>query len=107
MQDKNLQTDAVFEDVDRLRQELAVLRSEKADLEVLLETITEHSDVVEQTLHEEVQTTLQESEKRFRLILEANPVPVLISAGHDGKILYANASVGHVLGFSRQALLGR
>ena len=89
-----------------LRQEVAELRSEKADLELLLEMTTEHSDNVEAELYDKAEAALRESEKRLRLIVEATPVPVLISRMSDGEIMYANATAGPLLGLSTEELLG-
>ncbi|GAB4237160.1 MAG: hypothetical protein Kow0049_22730 [Stanieria sp.] len=40
--------------IEYLRQELEELRQEKADLEIMLETATEHADLVELQLHKEI-----------------------------------------------------
>lgn len=79
-------------EVMRLRQELAVLKQEKNDLEILLETTTEHSDSVTDQLHEKALEALRQREEWFRTIAEATPVPVMISRISDGAILYANTA---------------
>lgn len=83
------------------------LRSEKEDLAVLLEMTTEHSDAVEEDLHQKAEEALRESERRLRLIVQATPVPVLISTLANGKILYANEMSGPLLGLPTASLLGR
>lgn len=40
--------------IEQLRQEVEELKLEKADLEIMLETTTEHSDMVESQLHQEI-----------------------------------------------------
>jgi diguanylate cyclase (GGDEF)-like protein len=40
--------------IEHLRQELAELKQEKSDLEIMLETTTEHADLVEIQLHQEI-----------------------------------------------------
>lgn len=83
------------------------LRSEKEDLTVLLEMTTEHSDAVEEDLHQIAEEALRESERRLRLIVQATPVPVLISRLADGAIIYANEISGPLLGLPTTELLGR
>jgi PAS domain S-box-containing protein len=77
------------------------------DLEVLLEMTTEHSDTMEEELHNRAQEALRESERRLRLIVEATPVPVVISRMVDGRIVYANAMAGPLVGLGTEELLGR
>src|SRR5262249_31632355 len=50
---------------------------------------------------------LRESERRLRLIVEATPVPVVISRMADNQIVYANAMAGPLVGLPTEALLGR
>ncbi len=95
----------IYAELLALRQEVAELRSEKADLELLLEMTTEHSDSVEAELYDKAEAALRESEKRLRLIVEATPVPVLISRMSDGEIMYANATAGPLLALPADELL--
>lgn len=88
-----------------LRQEVATLRSEKEDLETLLELTTEYSDYVAEDLKDKVRITQRKSEERFRMIVETTPVPVIISRLSDAKIMYANTRAASLLGLSREALL--
>ena len=81
---------SLSEELAQLRMEVEELRNEKADLEVLLEMTTEHSDNLEEELYAKVEATLRESEKRFRLIAETIPIPVIVSRVADSTILYAN-----------------
>jgi len=96
----------LFALVTTLRAEVAQLRQEKADLEAVLEMTTEHSDAVEEDLHDRAEEALRESERRLRMIIEATPVPVVISRLADGVIVYANAQAGPLLELSTAALLG-
>ncbi|WP_289501089.1 diguanylate cyclase [Gloeocapsopsis sp. IPPAS B-1203] len=58
--------------IERLKQELEELKQEKTDLEILLETTNEHSDVVELELHREIsdrlkaEVALQEVNRRLQ-----------------------------------------
>jgi PAS domain S-box-containing protein len=81
-----------------LRAALESVRQEKADLELVLTTMTEHSDAVEEDLHDRAAAALRESEARLRLIVEATPVPMVISRTDGGEIVYANAMAGPLVG---------
>ncbi len=74
-----------------LHREIDSLRQEVNDLKLLLEAVTGHSDRLESDLLEKIDATVRESEKRFRLITETNPLPIFITRPSDGVILYANA----------------
>lgn len=84
---------------------LEEMQQEKVDLEILLETTTEHSDAIESELQSQAEEARRQTEEQFRLIAEATPVTVLISRTTDGSILYANETAGRVLGASPDALL--
>ena len=92
-------------ELSALRQEVATLRSQKEDLETLLELTTEYSDYVAEDLKDKVRTTQRKSEERFRMIVETTPVPVIISRLSDAKIMYANKRAASLVGLSREALL--
>jgi len=83
------------------------LQQEKEDLEMMLEVTTEHSDTVTEELQNKAEEALRESERRLRLIVEATPVPVIISRVSDGEIVYANHMSGPLVGLSTETLLGR
>jgi PAS domain S-box-containing protein len=95
----------VQRELSALREEVSTLRSEKEDLETLLELTTEYSDYVAVDLKDKVRTTQRESEERFRTIVETTPVPVIISRLCDGSIMYANTRASSLIGLSREALL--
>jgi PAS domain S-box-containing protein len=93
-------------DVQRLSAQLENLKREKADLEILLETNTEHSDTMEAHLLVKAELAVRESEQQFRAIASATPVPVLVSRLSDGLILYANAQLASLLNIPLEELIG-
>ncbi len=99
--------ETLLSEIASLRQQLAEVKQEKADLEVLLETTVDHSSSIEAELHDEAEAARRENEERFRAISEATPVPLLISRISDGEILYANAASSATFGFPIEELLGR
>ena len=117
---------------DGLRRRIEELEQEKRDLEVMLETATEHADhlsadleqerndlatmlamttehadTVEDELHENAAAALLKSARQLRVIVEATPAPVLISRLADAEIVYANTMMGTLLRAPSQELLGR
>lgn len=96
---------ALLEELAALRQEVENLQQEKADLEMLLEMTTEHSDTVEEELHGRAEEALRESARRLRMIVEATPIPIVISRMADARIVYANAMAGPLAGLPTEALL--
>jgi len=103
---KREKTDLLLE-IERLRRELVELKREKTDLELLMETNIEHSDFMTEDLLNKVESALRENERRFRLISETIPVPIMVSRVSDGTILYANEPASHLLGLPVSMLLGR
>ncbi|MEG3877401.1 ATP-binding protein [Microcoleus sp. herbarium7] len=93
-------------DVQRLSAEIENLKRDKADLEILLETNTEHSDTMEAHLLVKAELAVRESEQQFRAIASATPVPVLVSRLSDGLILYANAQLAALLNLPLAELIG-
>ncbi|QTA80765.1 Two component system response regulator/histidine kinase, PAS domain-containing [Desulfonema limicola] len=79
-----------FLEKKELLQKIAALEEEKADLEIMLEAVTGHSEGVEEQLLQKVRKMVEASEKRFRLITETIPVPVLVTQEKDGLIVFAN-----------------
>ena len=109
-----LAPDSVEQELIALRRQLSTLYQkmteieiEKADLELLLEVHTNHSDNVADELLTQVEDTLRESAKRFRLIAEATPVPVVISHFTDGIIVYANRLAALLVNSPLDQILGR
>lgn len=52
-------------------------------------------------------TDLRESERRFKAIFHASPVPMTLSTFEDGKYLDVNPAFERVIGFARDEILGR
>lgn len=50
---------------------------------------------------------LRDSERRFRAILEASPVPMVVSSYPDGRVLYGNAALSELTGVPADALARR
>lgn len=99
-------TESLLEEIAELRQEAEELRLENADLEMLMEMNTEHSDYLEEDLLKKVDATLRESEKRFRLITETIPVPILVTRLSDSTAVYLNEHLSVLLGLPAEKLLG-
>jgi PAS domain S-box-containing protein len=122
----------LLEAVEALRRRVEELEQEKQDLEVMLETAvqhsdlvseslaeerndlatmldmtTEHADTVEAELHERAEAALLKGEQQLRMIVEATPAPVVISRLADGVIVYANAMMGILMREPTPDLLGR
>ena len=67
---------------------------------VHLETgITFSAFVRDITARKQAEQEASEAEKRFRAIVEASPVPMVITRPRDGHILYANEHLGRLLGY--------
>ncbi len=84
-------------EIASLRQQLATLKQEKADLEILLETTTEHSDRVEAELHHHAQAVARESERRLTQFLEAIPVGIGVLDA-NGQLYYLNQKAQELAG---------
>lgn len=50
---------------------------------------------------------LRESERRYRAIVEASPVPMLVNSFRDGTCLYANAAVSKLSGVPMDEMVGK
>lgn len=76
---------------------LHTLALDKADLEILLETTTEHGDTVEALLYDKAEEAVVSSEKRLAQFLDAVPVGVFV-VDASGKPYYANKMAQQILG---------
>lgn len=94
----------LHQEIDTLQQEIVHLQKERVDLELLLEMNTSHSDSVEEELLNRVESTLRESERRFRLISETIPVPITVSRTADHSIVYANEPASNLFGVALSTL---
>jgi PAS domain S-box-containing protein len=98
---------------ERRRAEIAVqliletLRQDKNDLELVLDTITNHGDMVEDLLYKQSLEATRQSEELFRAIAESSPVAMLIAQIPDGAIRYANSTAAGLLGVDVHRLLDR
>ncbi|TVP56848.1 MAG: PAS domain S-box protein [Nodularia sp. (in: Bacteria)] len=64
-------------------------------------------DIRNITERKQIETTLQESEARFRAIYQTIPVPLIISRLSDGLILYANSELLQIFRCSSEDLVNR
>ncbi len=103
----SLNLEQLLLEISHLNQELEQVKQEKAELEALVQTITEHSDVVAKELQQKAEQAKRESEDRFQLIAEATPATVIISQLACGKILYANTAASLMLDLPKEELLNR
>ncbi len=103
----SLNIKGLLEQLSTLQKEVVELKQERDDLAMLLEMTTQHSDTVEEELHNKAEEALLESERRLSLIVEATPVPVLISHKTSGEIVYANTMAGLLMGIATENLLGQ
>lgn len=96
---------------NKTRQELLEenkqLHEKIMDLTLLLESVTGHSDGMEEDLLKKIDHTIRDSEKRFRLITETIPVPIIITQQSDNSITYANKLAGTFFGLSLNKLIKR
>ena len=82
---------ASMQKIETLKEQIRALENEKADLETIMDASVDHMDVMEDELLSKIRTTIATAERRFRLICESIPMPVLVSRKTDWTILYANA----------------
>ncbi|MBE9129318.1 MULTISPECIES: adenylate/guanylate cyclase domain-containing protein [unclassified Coleofasciculus] len=97
MQAKQPSREQLLLEIAGLRQKLEALKEEKADLEILLETTTEHSDTVEAELHNKAEEVVKESERRLLQFLEAIPVGILV-VDAKGQLYYVNQRAQELAG---------
>ncbi|MEQ8973773.1 MAG: PAS domain S-box protein [Coleofasciculus sp. C1-SOL-03] len=72
------------------------LSQENTDLKILLETSTEHGDLVFEQLHDQAEEAVRESERRLAQFLEAVPVGVLVVEA-SGKLYFMNQKAKQIL----------
>jgi PAS domain S-box-containing protein len=76
---------------------VTIVSRDKADLEILLETTTEHGDTVEGLLFDKAEEVVRQSEKRLAKFLDAVPVGVGILDA-TGQPCYSNSRARQLLG---------
>lgn len=84
-------------EIERLRQQVADLKEEKADLKILLETTAQHSDTVETQLRDRALEAVREGEIKLAQFLEAIPIGVAV-LDSQGKPYYVNHAGQQLLG---------
>jgi diguanylate cyclase (GGDEF)-like protein/PAS domain S-box-containing protein len=62
---------------------------------------------IEAERRDRTETALRESERRFRAIVEASPVPMAVTSIADGRVLYGNAALSAMTGVPQDQLVGR
>ncbi|MEQ9232682.1 PAS domain S-box protein [Coleofasciculus sp. E2-BRE-01] len=72
------------------------LKQENTDLKIVLETSTEHGDLVFEQLHDQAEEAVRESEHRLAQFLEAVPVGVLVVEA-SGKLYFMNQQAKQIL----------
>lgn len=86
------------ETLDQMRLANAALQESERVLEAkVLERTAELADA---------NTSLRDAEERSRAIVEASPIPIVITRITDGQVLYANQHVGPLLGLPQESILG-
>jgi diguanylate cyclase (GGDEF)-like protein/PAS domain S-box-containing protein len=62
---------------------------------------------IETARRSDAEAALRESERRFRSIVEAAPIPMIVSAYPDGRCLYANEAASRLSGVPLDQMVGR
>ncbi|SKB13405.1 Putative diguanylate cyclase (fragment) [Planktothrix sp. PCC 11201] len=65
MENEHLSQKQLLDYISQLRQDIDILKQEKADLEILLEIIIDHGDLVEAQLHESHEKLKAEIQQRY------------------------------------------
>ncbi len=89
----------------QLHDQIALLERQKAELELLIEMLTEHSDGMVEDLQGEIETAERRNAEQFKLITGSVPVAILVSRMQDDKIVYANQFAGELTGTGAADLL--
>ncbi len=94
-------------EIEFLKNKILQLEDEKADLEVIMETSNVHSDDMEDALLDKIRATIAAGEKRFRVITETIPIPILVFRKSDWAVQFSNAHAAKLLGVAIPDLMGR
>ena len=89
-------TEDLLREIASLRQQVQDLKQDKADLEILLEMTTEHSDTVEAELHNRAVEAVRASQRKLAQFLEAMPVGV-VATNIQGQPYYLNQRAKQLL----------
>ncbi len=87
-----------------LQSMLEILTRDKADLESILDAVTQHGDTIEYELYSRAAESLRRNEEQFHTIAEATPIAMILTQP-NGKIYYANATTGSMLGTDAKHLV--
>ena len=89
-----------------LQQILETVSRDKEDLELILQTTTQHGDLIEYELYTQAVLSVRQSEDLLRAIAESTPVLMFLTQRQDGAITYANSTASEQLGITVGDLLG-
>ncbi|HAJ59814.1 MAG TPA: hypothetical protein DCP31_11525, partial [Cyanobacteria bacterium UBA8543] len=89
-----------------LQQILETVSRDKADLELILQTTTQHGDFIEYELYTQAVESVRQSEDLLRAIAESTPVLMFLTQRQDGVITYANSTASQQLGIEAGGILG-
>ncbi len=84
-----------------------VLRRDKSDLEMLLETATQHGDVVGNVLLERQRRAEVENQDLFYAIAETIPLGLGVCRFADGRLVYANEAFEEIVGLTSSQILSK
>jgi len=84
-----------------------VLRRDKYDLEMLLETATQHGDVVGNVLLERQRRVEVENQDLFYAIAETIPLGLGVCRFADGRLVYANEAFEEIVGLVPSQILSK
>ena len=98
-----------------LQQRLSQLEQETTDLQLVLDTTIEHSDMLMETLRQDNRRLTLELEAMaangqtdaFQRAMDILPVGILIARAADGEIVYGNLAICQRLGVSAPELVSR
>lgn len=98
------EANSLREELTSLRNHIAEVNQEKEDLEEILKLTTEYSDSLADDLLEQVESTIKESEKRFRTFVTYAADAIFV---HDleGNMVLANDQACLSLGYSQEEIL--
>ena len=89
-----------------LQQILETVSRDKTDLELILQTTTQHGDFIEYELYTQAVESVRQSEDLLRAIAESTPVLMFLTQRQDGVITYANSTASQQLGIEAGGILG-
>jgi PAS domain S-box-containing protein len=100
-------------DITEKRAAIDALRRSNEELEEQVQSRTQQLRMANRLLRGDYQRQLEltrelkASEEKFRVIIDANPAPVVIARLDDSEIVYANERTAELLGTSQGLIVGR